>query len=111
MANGWGGAMSVYLVAWSVGACGGVDLVVSVEVGEAHWIDSVDIRDGGIGVGCDCVGIVLHCGTLTLTFFNIHLIILTLILLHTILRCLLFTPTKSISNAITIICSLRVILF
>ena len=65
--NGWGGAMSVDLVAWAAGACGGVDLVMLVVV--AHWIGSVDIRGGGIGVGCDCVGIVLHCGTLTLTFF------------------------------------------
>ena len=100
MANGWGSAMSVDLVAWAAGACGGVDLVVLVEVGEAHWIGSANIRGGGIGVGCDCVGTVLHCGTLTLSFFNIHLIILTLILLHAILRCLLFTPTKSISNTL-----------
>ena len=28
--------------------------MVLVEVGEAHWIGSVDIRGGGIGVGCDC---------------------------------------------------------
>ena len=43
MANGWGGAISMDLVAWSAGACGGVDLVVLVEVGEVHWIGSVNI--------------------------------------------------------------------